>query len=309
MDKFYKKIAITLSIFFMIGLISYKLASYKKVKSQNQQAIDKSVNTDKKVNEQEKNIKQSVSGENKDIKIKKERDFKELPLKYNDKPIPVLMYHSIDYEKGNELRVPKEKFKEQMQYLKDNGYTTLTFNELYNFLVNNKPVPEKSVVITFDDGYEDNYQNAYPILKQFGFNATIFVITNTVDNEKPFLTSQQLKEMDQNGIDIESHTLAHDELNKLSYDKQVITLKGAKEFIEKTLNKPVRYIAYPFGKWNNDTIKALKDTGYDMAVTTIGGWSDKNQGIYALNRVYVSANHDINEFKRRLINSKYDVSK
>lgn len=308
MNKLYKRIALILGIFFMVGLIGYKLVSYKKVKSQNQKTIDKGVNEIKKVNEEEKKKSQLTSAGDKESKIEKERDFKDIPLKYNDKPIPVLMYHSIDYEEGNELRVPKEKFKEQMQYLKDNGYTTLTFNELYGFLVNNKPVPEKSVVITFDDGYEDNYQNAYPILKEFGFYATIFVITNTVDNEKPFLTSGQLKEMEQNGIDIESHTLAHDELNKLPYDKQVTTLKGAKEYIEKTLNKKAKYIAYPFGKWNEDTIKALKDTGYDMAFTTIGGWSDKDQGIFTLHRVYISSKHDINEFKRRLTNPKYDAS-
>jgi peptidoglycan/xylan/chitin deacetylase (PgdA/CDA1 family) len=302
MNKTYKKVALLLSMFLMIGLISYKLADYKKVKSQNQQVVGKDKNLDKKINKGENGNNRLNSSEN------KERDFKNETLKYNDKSVPVLMYHSIDYEKGNELRVPKEKFKEQMQYLKDNRYTTLTFNELYDFLINNKPIPEKSVVITFDDGYEDNYQNAYPILKEFGFYATVFVIINAIDNEKAFLTSEQLKEMSQNGIDIESHTLAHDELNKLSYDKQVLTLKGSKEFIEKTLNKQVKYIGYPFGKWNNDTIKALKDTGYTMAFTTLSGWADKSQGIYTLHRVYISANYGMNEFKRRLTNPKYDTS-
>ncbi|MBV7275402.1 polysaccharide deacetylase family protein [Clostridium sp. PL3] len=302
MDKLYKRIALILGVSFMIGLVGYRLVGYKKVEFQNKQAADKITNTTKKVSEGEKDKNQSATGKN---NVKKEREFKEVPLKQNDKSVPVLMYHSIDYEKGNELRVPKEKFREQMQYLKDNGYTTLTFDELYDFLVNNKPVPEKSVVITFDDGYEDNYQNAYPILKEFGFNAAVFVITNAVDNEKPFLTSEQLNEMEKNGIEIESHTLAHDELNKLSYDKQVTTLKGSKAFIEKTLNKQVKYIAYPFGKWNDDTIKALKDTGYDMAFTTVSGWSDKSQGMYTLSRVYISANYDINEFKRRLTNPKY----
>lgn len=300
MNRAYKKVAIIVSILLIVVLVGYKLFNDRKVKNENQ--LISSQNTNVSKNEVDQN-------KDKTTKVKKERDFKEGPLKYNDSSVPVLMYHSIDYEKGNELRVPKEKFKEQMQYLKDNGYTTLTFDELYNFLINNKPIPEKSVVITFDDGYEDNYSNAYPILKQFGFNATIFVITNAIDNEKAFLTSAQLNEMEQNGIDIESHTLAHDELNKLPYDKQVETLRGAKEFIEKKLNKEVKYIGYPFGKWNDDTIKALKETGYTMAFTTVGGWSNKSQGIYTLRRVYISANHDINEFKRRLTNPKFNVSK
>lgn len=295
-------------IVLMVGLVGYKLFNDRKVKNENQLTNNQNTSANKKSDQEEKNKEQTNSNKDKNTEVKKEREFKEGKLKYNNSSVPVLMYHSIDYEKGNELRVPKEKFKEQMQYLKDNGYTTLTLDELYSFLVNNKPIPEKSVVITFDDGYEDNYSNAYPILKEFGFNATIFVITNTIDNEKPFLTSAQLKEMEQNGIDIESHTLAHNELNKLPYDKQVETLKGAREFIEKKLNKKVKYIAYPFGKWNNDTIKALKETGYTMAFTTVGGWSDKSQGIYTLHRVYVSANYDMNEFKRRLTNPKYNVS-
>ncbi|MCJ7691048.1 MAG: polysaccharide deacetylase family protein, partial [Clostridiaceae bacterium] len=93
-------------------------------------------------------------------------------VKHNDKGIPVLMYHAIGYEKGNTARVPKENFKEQMKYLKDNGYVTLTLDEAYDFFSNNKPIPEKSVVLTFDDGYVDNYVEALPILKEFGFKAT-----------------------------------------------------------------------------------------------------------------------------------------
>ena len=90
-------------------------------------------------------------------------------LIYNSQSIPVLYYHSIAYEEGNELRIPKEKFRQQMQYLKDNGYTTLSLDEFYNFLTENTPIPNKSVIITFDDGYRNNYKNAFPILKELGF--------------------------------------------------------------------------------------------------------------------------------------------
>ncbi|BAH08386.1 polysaccharide deacetylase family protein [Clostridium kluyveri] len=229
-------------------------------------------------------------------------------LIYNSQSIPVLYYHSIDYEKGNELRIPKEKFRQQMQYLKDNKYTTLSLDEFYNFLVNNNPVPNKSVIITFDDGYKDNYENAFPILKEFGFRATIFVITSTIDKEKDFLTSNELKEMSSCNIGIESHTVNHDNLNSLDYDAQIKTLKDSKEFLERILGKEVKYIAYPYGKWNENTLKAVKSAGYNMAFTTIGGWSNKDQGLYTLNRVYVSNNHNMDEFKRRLTNSHYEVS-
>lgn len=230
------------------------------------------------------------------------RNFTGYQLINNDKSIPVLMYHSIAFEKGNELRVPKEKFREQMKFLKDNGYTTLSLDEVYEFFQNNKPIPSKSVVITFDDGYEDNYLNAYPVLKEFGFKATIFVITSTIDNNKACLNSAQLKEMQKNGIDIESHTVNHDELDKISYAKQLDTLKRSKETIENLLNKKVYYIAYPVGKWNNDTIEAAKQAGYRMAFTTKNSWSNKENGLYTLNRVRISASYEIKTFNNILKN-------
>lgn len=225
------------------------------------------------------------------------REFKKEPLIYNDKRIPVLMYHSIDYEKGNELRLPKEKFKEQMKYLKDNGYTTLSLDELYNFLVHNKPVPEKSIVITLDDGYVDNYENAYPIIKEFGFKAAIFDVTSNIDKNPKTITSKQIKEMNDNGITIASHTVNHDQLDILSYEKQLETMKKSKEDLEKILGKKVNYIAYPYGKWNKDTLKAAKEAGYTMAFTTDGSWSGKDDGIYGLNRVYISGAKGIDDFK------------
>lgn len=225
---------------------------------------------------------------------------------YNDSSIPVLMYHSIMYEKDNELRIPKETFREQMKYLKDNGYTTLTLDELYDFLHNNKPVPKKSVVVTFDDGYADNYTNAYPVLKEFGQKATIFMITSVVDKDSSYLTSSQLRELDANGIDIEGHTVNHDELIKLSYDMQLKTLKDSKGFLESCLNKRVKYMAYPFGKYNDSTIKAADEAGYQMVFTTVGGWANKDNGIMKLNRVYISSKASMSDFIYRLTHENYN---
>lgn len=230
-----------------------------------------------------------------------ERTFNGFNLIQNNKAIPVLMYHSIDYQEGNELRVPKEKFREQMQYLKDNEYTTLSLDEAFDFFKNNKPIPKKSVVITFDDGYEDNYVNAYPILKEFGQRAVIFVISSTVDHGS--LTSDQLKEMQKNGIDIQSHTVNHDQLDILSYDKQYKTLKDSRESLEIILNKKVKYISYPFGKYNKNTFKAAKDAGYEMAFTTKGGFSQINNGIMQLNRLRINASMSIAQFKASTSNT------
>ncbi|WP_315119172.1 polysaccharide deacetylase family protein [uncultured Clostridium sp.] len=224
----------------------------------------------------------------------------EIPLKYNDEGVCVLMYHSIGYEKNNGLRMPEQQFREQMKYIKDNGYTTLTMDELYSFFTENKPIPKKSLVITFDDGYLDNYKYAYPILKEFDLKATIFVIASNIDKDNRSMNSQQLKELQANGIDIQSHTLNHEELNKLSYEKQLQTLKESKEIIEKALDKKVNYIAYPYGRYNEDTIRAVKDAGYTMGFATGGRVSRKNNGIYTLRRIGVVAGDEMSVFIGKL---------
>jgi len=230
---------------------------------------------------------------------------KNLSIKYNKENIPVLMYHSIGTAKLNPYVVSTNRLNMDMQYLKDNGFTTLSTDELYDFMTKNKPIPKKSVLITFDDCYEDNYTNAFPILKRYNFKATIFVITGFVDKGKQFLTSSQLKEMQKNGIDIESHTNLHEKLGTCAYNSQLITLKISKEYIKKTLNKPVKYISYPYGSYNSDTLKAVKTAGYKMAFTTNGRWANISNGILSLNRVFISGFHHSNSFKTRVNHSWY----
>jgi len=105
------------------------------------------------------------------------------------------MYHSIGTAKLNPYVISTKKFESDMQYLKENKFTTLSTDELYNFMVKNKSISKKSFLITFDDGYEDNYTNAFLSLKKYNFKATIFIITGYEDKDKHFLSSAQLKEM------------------------------------------------------------------------------------------------------------------
>lgn len=248
--------------------------------------------------------KKKVKSEKKDLQTI--RKFKGSNLVYNDKIIPTLMYHSIeDGQAANSAVVPVGVFKQQMQYLKDNGYTTLSLDELYNFIQNNRPVPEKSVVITFDDGYTDNYTNAFPILKAMGFRANIFVIPALTDKPGPYLNSKQLREMDENGISIESHTVNHEKLGELTAEKQLQTLTQSKQMLEKILNKKIQYIAYPFGSYNSYTVDQAKKAGYTMAFTTNDGWAGKNTDILLLNRVFVNSLKGMDQFTERLNNPNY----
>ena len=222
----------------------------------------------------------------------------------NEFSIPVLMYHSITKDEKGLFKVPKDKFYEQMKYLKDNNYKTLTLDELYNHLINGIPFPEKSIVITFDDGYSDNYENAYPILKKFGFKATIFTITNYIANKDGtyFMSKDQLKELELNGVEIESHTTNHPKLDKLSKEERIKTLKNSKDTIEKLLNKEVKYIAYPFGRCNEDVIEDVKNVGYNMAFTTKMGLANMSSGVYELKRVFINGYTNLNRFAKKIGN-------
>lgn len=214
--------------------------------------------------------------------------------------IPVLMYHSIGNTPGNDLVIRPEVLEGQLKYLKENNFNTINLKDLYDYFSTGKQLPANPIVLTFDDGYENNYTLGYPLFKKYNVKANIFVITSWLDHDKNILTSSQIKEMDKNGVEIESHTFNHDELNKLTYAKQVDTLKKSKDFLEKLLNRPVMFIAYPFGHYNEDTIRAAADTGYKMAFLTKYGFAQASEGLLKLDRVRISAGDSIRVYGSKI---------
>ena len=231
---------------------------------------------------------------------KEENRFEGLTMTNENVGVPVLYYHSVDPSEANEVIISPNKLREELTFIKESGYTTLTMSELNNYILNNTPIPEKSIVITFDDGYADNYANAFPILKELDMKATIFVISNFTDNDGYYMTSQQLKEMSDYGIDIQSHTASHSHLNQLSYEEQLNELKTSKEKLESITGKSVISIAYPFGDYDDNSVKASKDAGYSLSFTTNRGLSDREDNPLILDRIYVSSTYTIDQFKEVL---------
>lgn len=300
-----KRINILAAIIFIIILLIGSVSFYTLKTSSDKAKAEALVNLEKNRQAEMRKIQDEEEAQKLAEKEKQEADIKIQQAVNgvgNSRKIPVLMYHSIDFEKGNELRIPKDKFRLQMKYLKDNGFTTLTLNELYSYIVFDTNLPAKPIILTLDDGYVDNYTNALPVLKEFNFKATVFMITSCIDSDKSYLTSNQLQEMDKAGMDIESHTVSHPELNKLSYNDQLVELKNSKTTLEKILNREVPYLAYPYGKSNDDTLKIIKDLGYKMAFSTIIGDASKADGLYKLHRLYVSNNDSMDRFKQ-MVNS------
>lgn len=225
--------------------------------------------------------------------------FNGVSLTQNDIGIPILYYHSVSPSANNEVIITPELLRSELQYLKNEGYTTLTLKDLSDYLLNNSPVPSKSIVITFDDGYMDNYNNAFPILKELEMNATIFCITSKLDGSY-YLSPDAIKEMSNYGIDIQSHTINHPKLDSLTYDKQLAELKESKQALESITGKPVTSIAYPFGNFNDDTIRAAKAAGYSFGFTTNRGLADRTDDSFKIDRIYISSNYNLKLFKEIL---------
>ncbi len=199
--------------------------------------------------------------------------------------IPVLNYHQINDVDENLLTVSTTEFETQMAWLEENGFHTITASELINFLEGKGSLPERPVLITFDDGYIDNYQCAFPILKKHNMKACIFLISEYVSLYPNYLTWEQLAEMQAAGIEFGSHTVDHNVLTELSPNSVNHELADSRDMLEKRLKRRVEVLAYPCG-FTNEYIKSrVNATGYRAAFTVNLGNVHPGDDLYALNRV------------------------
>ena len=218
--------------------------------------------------------------------------------------IPVLNYHQVEPKDGNPLTLWPEQFEAQMEYLAAEGYTTITIDEMMDALENGTSLPEKSVIITFDDGYADNYEYAYPILKKYGFKATIFLIYDLTNTYPNYLTWDQVAEMKASGlIHFESHTMTHANLAELtSVDELRHEIADSHDLLSEKLGYDMHYIAYPGGRVNEEIERITSAAGYRGGFTVHYGLSTPAEGRYQMDRIPIfGANmHTLTRFKLRL---------
>lgn len=202
----------------------------------------------------------------------------------NLKEVPILNYHKVDVL-NHALSVSSQEFEEQMEYLYKNQYKTITPDQLLSYLKYGKELPDKPIMITFDDGYLDNYTNAYPIMKKYGFTATIFIVTNLVGHDPRFMTWDQVREMQENGTVFGSHTVNHKSLTSLTKEQIITEITESRDEMTSQLGKRPKYFAYPTGTYNPDIEDMVRSAGYKAAFTINYGQVGADSDLYALERI------------------------
>ncbi len=191
--------------------------------------------------------------------------------------IPIFIYHSVrphvpESALQDKYDITPELLESQLAYMRDNGYTTISLDDLVRDVEAGTTTPvERPVILTFDDGWENQYVNAFPLLKKYNMTATFYVFTNPISKKEHFLTWDQLREMDQAGMTIASHTLTHPYLNEISSDELKREITESKKIIEAEIGKPVRHFASPFGYTDAEVVQDIALAGYATGRTTYAG--------------------------------------
>ena len=230
----------------------------------------------------------------------------------------ILMYHMvrehIPNAKFNKLRVKPTEFEKQIEWMQDQGFHFVTMQELQN---NWGKHPDKTVAITFDDGYLDNLENAYPVLEKYQAKATIYVVVDRHDRDwstykkshhnsgelmlEPKLNDEQVKTLALSGlVEIGSHTITHANLDKLNDKQCFMELLESKKQLEQLIHQPVESFAYPFGIYSQRDADFAKQAGYKTAVTTKEGIDIVNCDFFQLQRIKISGKDSIRTVKHRL---------
>lgn len=251
---------------------------------------------------------------------------------YQEQEIPILMYHHLEDNINNTTVISPKSFENQMKLLKMEGYQAISAQQLYDYLNDQAPLPQKPVLITFDDGYFSNYEKAYPILKKYDMHAEIFVIASRIlemngnnyhPNETAKMSWDQLKEM-KDYITIQSHTWdlhyklpsKNGKLNGAVFGPSIVNgqLESQVEYEERVRNdfihsrkiikeklgyEPIA-ISYPYGIYSPSTIKLAKEAGFKMAFVIQNKHVKKGDSLFTLSRITINGNDTGEAFIHKL---------
>lgn len=231
-----------------------------------------------------------------------------VPTKQTDFEVrlPILTYHRvrdvllISDRSDIEFSVSPKNLDEQLKYLADNNYQTISLDELNARFENKSPLPPKSVILTFDDGFRDFYTNAFPLLKKYNLRAVCFYIVG-YSNFPGYMDQMMLREIHDSGlVDIQSHTLSHLLLPNLTIEDQKREILESKQILEVILDKKINYFAYPYGSFDQNTVNIVSDSGYTLGFGTTPGLILKTSQRLTLPRISISGFDTIQSFSQKL---------
>lgn len=240
-------------------------------------------------------------------KLNSEQILQEIPEQTplaNAIKVPILIYHSIAPHTSNQTLLQKhydvapEFLEKQFQYLRDKGFTVIGLDFLADALSQTITLPPKPVVLTFDDGWENQFRYGYPLLKKYNYTATFFIFTKAIDHES-FLTWDQIKAMDQGGMTIGGHTRTHpyllDITDPVALRREII---GGKSVVENRIGHAINLFAYPYGQYNDQIVEKVKEAGYKAARSAHEGVYHTRDDLYTLKGI--EATDDFAKFVKNL---------
>ena len=217
---------------------------------------------------------------------------------------PILEYHQVTDEVLDPVfevyNVPPADFAAQLDFLQAEGYTTITLQDFMRAVHGKATLPEKPIVLTFDDGYADNYTTMLPILESRKMTAVVYVITNELGHAG-YMTLEQVKDMQRRGVEIGSHTADHLALTSLDPTTRLRQIRESKTFLEWSGLATIYSLSYPNGAFDDEIIELLKREQYLTAVTGNAGLNTLETNPYKLYRVNIrKPRFGLTEFKFRL---------
>lgn len=223
------------------------------------------------------------------------------------KQVPILCYHQVrdwrekDSKQAKDYIIPEERFKDHIKMLADSGYQTVLPDQLLAYLTTGAPLPEKPVILTFDDTSLGQYTVAAPELEKYGFKGVFFIMTVSLGRPN-YMTRAQVKELSDKGHVMGSHTWDHQNVKKYQGQDWVTQVEKPSRQLAEITGNPTEYFAYPFGLWNPAAIPELKQRGM-VAAFQLADTRDPQDPLHSIRRIIASGYWSSNSLHRAMVNS------
>ena len=221
--------------------------------------------------------------------------------------VPVLTYHDIGPQTKGRLVLAAKAFTEQMRYLKANRYRVITLAEFHEFLQLKRQLPRRAVVLTFDDGYRSFLTHAYPVLKELGFTATLFVYTDYVGTGRNALGWDDLARLTAEGFQVEGHTKSHGDLRRQPGESEAeharrlrAELESSQRLFQQRLGRPAKFLAYPFGAADEAVLAYTRESGFVAGLTVFREGNSSFVPLFRIRRSQIYAEMTLDDFVKNL---------